>query len=596
MATATSYGSGATVIEGSFNNTANAYDSSLTTYAETVAGSALGFQTLDITGYDFSGVISASATINSVTIQYQQFHGHNARWILQIMTAWDGSTQLTFGGSDWYVPTERTSAGSDTFIAGTDGPAITLANLRSGNLKFRVSDEKTSNTGNTIWSVGGVLVTVDYTEPNATVTGLTTVAGTASAAAPGLTMVEQAATVAGVATVGSPTVSCSAFACPGGPGVNFLRAASQFDGNITGWVANGSGATPSYDATEGHNTLGSLKVVQTTGDDTVQSPVRTAYDHQFRGDTKVYSLWIKTTVADTVTLMMRRGIGGSLNEQQPTLTPGVWTKVNYTLTNPDWLTDIAVAVRTTVADTYWIDDVMLEYKSAEPGSDWVLNTAVPCFASIGSPTVTTSSGGTDATVTGLTTVAAVASAAAPGLTMVEQAATVAATTTVGAPNLFMVEQATTVAATTTVAAPGLSMVEQPTTVASTTAVGSPTLVASVTITTTTVAATTTAAAPGLTMVEQPTTVTATTTVGTPSLFMVEQATTVAATTTVAAPGLTMVEQPDTVAASASVGTVTVTAQSSATVSVSTVDAVAVVPMPEVSLFTRPYGRQTLLIA
>lgn len=234
-----------------------------------------------------------------------------------------------------------------------------------------------------------------------TVAGSTTVSGSAVTPVP-------AVTVAATTTIGAPTVSGSVFAVPCGPGINWLRASAVFDGNINGWVSHNT-STVSYDASEGHTTPGSLKVIQTDGDNVVLSTVRTGYDHTIRYERVVYSLWVKTTVATQVRLTFRK-VGSSVFVTQPAVTPGVWTRLDIDFINPtgfgDFLENIAFGVYASEPDTYWVDEVMVEYKSAQPASDFVINTAVPCTTTIGTPTVTTSSG-TSATVSA-TTVAATA--------------------------------------------------------------------------------------------------------------------------------------------------------------------------------------------
>jgi hypothetical protein len=203
-----------------------------------------------------------------------------------------------------------------------------------------------------------------------------------------------ATVVAAAATIGSPTVSGKVFAHPGGPGVNWLRASAVFDGNIDGWTPN-QDSTISYDATEGNTTLGSMKVVQTAdGTNGPQATVRTEYVHPIRyGDRVVFSMSVKTTTSTQMKLVFRK-VGASISVTMPPNTAGVWTRIALDFTHPtgfaDYLENIAFGVFSVGADTYWVDDVMVEYKSSQPPSDFVINSAVPCAVSIPSVTVTTS--------------------------------------------------------------------------------------------------------------------------------------------------------------------------------------------------------------
>lgn len=314
-------------------------------------------------------------------------------------------------------------------------------------------------------------------------------------------------TVAATAAIGSPTITSSATAQSGGPGVNFFRGNATFTANVTGWDGNAD-ASISWSSTEGRTAPGAMEVVSTAGDVASARVMQTnSADNRvhLRNERIVYSFWIKTTTATSVTVAYQGngGTGTIIVTVGHTVTAGVWSRVAQDYLRDDLgLNGVRFGFRTATADTYYVDDFMVEYKSAVPASDFVINTAVPCVATIGAPTVTTG-GSPDATVDAAT-VAATATVGSPTLPAREQADTVTATTTVGAPTLATGSTitATVVAATSTVTQPSTST-DSTFSVANisvSTTVGTPTVTSSALVSVTTVAGSVAVSTP---TVEQP---------------------------------------------------------------------------------------------
>jgi hypothetical protein len=161
LATTTNDGSGWAFVSGTaYASTTNAYDGSATTYA-TLTTTTAGAHVNDITGYDFASTVPSDATLNSVSINVQQYVSSAPRWNPPTIEAYDGAT-LIYGP---FTLTERTSAGSDSdSITG-----ITLAQVRSANFKIRFTANKNGTTS-AIQYFGWANVTVDYSPPNVTLT------------------------------------------------------------------------------------------------------------------------------------------------------------------------------------------------------------------------------------------------------------------------------------------------------------------------------------------------------------------------------------------------------------------------------------------
>ncbi len=177
-------------------------------------------------------------------------------------------------------------------------------------------------------------------------------------------------------------------------------------------------------------------------------------------------------------------------------------------------------------------------------------------------------GGTDATVTGLSVVAGVASVPAPALSSLEEAVTVIAVASVPAPALASTEVAVTVAAVAAVPAPALSSTEEAVTVAAVVAIPTPEIPVAASVTT----------------------VSAVTTVGTVGISAGLTATAVSATAAVPTIGISAGLTAGVVPVVAAVGTAGI----SAGLTVTAVSAVADVPAP--SLPTGPMAAVVAAIA
>ena len=318
------------------------------------------------------------------------------------------------------------------------------------------------------------------TATNATVTGLTTVAATASVAAPGLSMVEQPATVAGTTTVAQPIPKFhveSSF--EGTDGATVGANADIFGG---GGASSGS-STVTYSSTWARLGQTSLKFFTFDGTFVQRlvdiQPLQGKLSWYFRTDTIPTSTatlinivdgaltpagglrltntgaWritdattsVGTSSASEVVVNTTYRLEWEWSTITQTQTLRVWKGTNLEGVTPDvTLTGDFNVINNIVpltmrlgwpagpgvqATNYWD---ALDFDSIVARGIAPVNAAtVSATTTIGSPTVTTSGGNADVTPT---TVAAVASVAAPGLSMVEQAATVAATTTVGAPTVL----------------------------------------------------------------------------------------------------------------------------------------------------------------
>lgn len=206
-------------------------------------------------------------------------------------------------------------------------------------------------------------------------------------------------------------------------------------------------------------------------------------------------------------------------------------------------------------------------------------TVVTGVSTVPDVTITTG-GGTDATVTGLVTVAGVGAIPAPSLSMTEVAVAVAAIAAVGTPAFSSTEEAAVVAAIAAVPAPSLSMTAVTTTVAAVTAIG--TAVVPAVVPAVVVSAVAAVPAPVLSMTEVAEVVAAVAATPAPTVktdWMVTPSV-VPAVAAVGTPAFTMTEQADAVVAVAAVGSPTVSTSSSLTAVV--VPAVAAVAAPTIT--------------
>ena len=475
-----------------------------------VTGTAASFAA---PGSPFDVTVSATTTVGAVA------------QVFSMVGSVDDNTWANQTGG-WTDPiTANETGGTDASIA------ISHINKESAGSAGTITFRQTANGGDTGMSLRFAIRS--YITP-AVISGTTTMGAPTISA--GSTVAPTV--VSGSTTIGAPTVVSHATAQPGAAGVNFVRGEAVFDTGISGWAAE-SGASVSHDPAEGHTRLGSLKVIQ-TGGDTLSSRAYISQTHTLRAERIVVSFWIKTTAATVVKLQYFPTGGGTLvSVTQPTITAGQWEYIDADILNTDIdLRDVEFGIRLTTADTYWIDEFQVEYKSAQPGSAFAVNSAIVGATTIGTPDITAESGGTDATA---------------------EPSVVSGSTTIGAP---------TIEASATIT---------PTVVSGTTTVGAPTFTSSVSITPSAVAGSTTIGAPTFTSSATltPSVVTGSTTIGAPTV------TSNATPTPTVVAGVTTIDAP------------TIDAQSGATVTPDTVLGVASIPTPtEIHTFTRPFGITT----
>lgn len=175
MTILSSYGTGATTSP-TWTSTANAYDSSVSTFASYTTSTA-STNWLEVTGYGFDTAISSAATLTNVSVTIYHYVNNTGRFGTLTLQPYDNAT--TLGAALTLTPSTTTTT-SDTFnITGS----VTLAQLRSTTFKMRYTAPKTGAQSG-ICYVGQILVTATYTEP-VTYTGDTTLTTTVTTASAG---------------------------------------------------------------------------------------------------------------------------------------------------------------------------------------------------------------------------------------------------------------------------------------------------------------------------------------------------------------------------------------------------------------------------
>ena len=150
---------------GTWGTTANAYDGATgttpNTYATWTSTTSGATASIDVGGYDFSTVVAAVDTLNSVTVRARQNVNNVTRIPTITFQPFDGATAI--GSAQTITPSTTTNEASATF-------PVTLAQLRSANFKVRITFTRAAVTQSATANVDHLEVSADYTPLPPTIT------------------------------------------------------------------------------------------------------------------------------------------------------------------------------------------------------------------------------------------------------------------------------------------------------------------------------------------------------------------------------------------------------------------------------------------